>query len=258
MTVPLDDEGMICENLEPLIQQHKPKLLFVNSSFHDPTGIVLSVNRRQKLLELANRYRIPIVEEDAASELAFDQDELPMTLKAMDSCENVIYIYSFSLTFIPGMSLAFVVAPEKLIKSFSYLVSIRMISLDWMNQKLLTNFMKDGRYRKTLEVIREENRAKAALLCSCLDRLKSLGITYESPKGGVYVWCRLPETLDSREVAKHCMQKGVSVTPGTVFYPNHNGGFHHVRLNFSFEGEERLLEGMEIFSDVIIHLTKNV
>ncbi len=257
VTVPVDDEGMICENLEPLIEQHKPKMIYVNSSFHDPTGSVLSAARRKKLLELANKHRIPIVEEDAASELAFDEGAMPMSLKSMDTHENVIYIYSFSLTFIPGMSLAFVVAPEKLIKSFSYLVSVRMISLDWMNQKLLANFMEDGQYREMLEVIRGENAAKAALMCSYLDRLQHLGITYEPPKGGVYVWCSLPYALDSRELAQACMKRGVSVIPGDVFYPNRNGGFHQLRMNFSFESKERIREGMSIFCDVVESLLKN-
>ena len=257
ITVPVDEEGMMCDCLEPLLEQHKPKFIFVNSSFHDPTGRVLSASRRQKLLDLADRYRVPIVEEDAASELAFDEGALPMTLKSMDTRENVIYIYSFSLTFIPGMSLAFVVAPEKLIKSFSYLVSVRMISLDWMNQKLLAKFMEDGRYREMLQVIRDQNEAKSALMCACLDGLQPLGITYEKPKGGVYIWCRLPAALDSREVARACMKKGLSVISGDVFYPNHNDGFHALRLNFSFETETRIREGMCIFSDVVASLLKN-
>ena len=155
------------------------------------------------------------------------------------------------------MSLAFVVAPEKLIKSFSYLVSIRMISLDWTNQKLLASFMQDGRYRETLRVIRMQNKTKSDLMCKYLDRLKTAGVTYKSPKGGVYVWCSLPEVLDSREVARLCMKRGVSVIPGDVFYPRHNCGFHQLRLNFSYETEARIQEGMEIFCDVITSMVKH-
>ena len=257
VTVPVDANGMMCDHLEPLIEQHKPKFILVNSSFHDPATVVLSTERRQKLLELAGKYRIPIVEEDAASELAFDESAMPMTLKSMDVHENVIYIYSFSLTFIPGLSLAFVVAPEKLIKSLSYLVSIRMISLDWMSQKLLAEFMEQGLYREGVQTIREQNQKKAALMCGYLDRLKAFDVTYEAPKGGVYIWCSLPGCMDSRDVARLCMKRGVSVIPGDVFYPNRNGGFHQLRLNFSFETEERIHEGMGIFCSVIEELFKN-
>jgi DNA-binding transcriptional MocR family regulator len=155
------------------------------------------------------------------------------------------------------MSLAFVVAPEKLIKGLSRLVSIRVISLDWMNQKLLAAYMNKGFYRETVEEIRNLNRERAALMCQLLNQLKPLGISYQKPKGGVYIWCSLPSSLDGREVARLCMSHGLSVIPGYVFYPNHNGGHHHLRLNFSFETEERIKEGVEIFSSVIADLLKN-
>lgn len=250
ITVPLDEEGILCDRLESLIELHKPKFIYVNSSFHDPTGVKLSVRRRKRLLELSRRYRMPIIEEDAASELAFGQGFVP-SIKSMDGGENVIYIYSFSLTFIPGLSMAFVVAPEKLIRSLSYLVSIRMMALDWMTQKLLARYLETGEYYRSLEKIRLLNERKCDLMCKHLERLKPLGIHYEKPMGGVYVWCRLPNSIDSREVARLCEQKGVAVIPGNVFYPKRNGGKNHVRLNFSFETDERIEEGMAIFTDVI-------
>ena len=82
VTVPVDENGMICDNLEALIETHRPKFIYVNSSYHDPTGNILSVERRRKLLELSNRYRLPIIEEDAASELSFEEKFLP-TIKSI-------------------------------------------------------------------------------------------------------------------------------------------------------------------------------
>lgn len=77
LTVPVDENGMNCEVLESLLTQTRPRLIFVNSSYHDPTGNILSLERRKKIVELSNRYRVPIVEEDAASELVYDGDKLP-------------------------------------------------------------------------------------------------------------------------------------------------------------------------------------
>lgn len=253
VTVPVDEDGIICDNMEALIETHRPKFIYVNSSFHDPTGNVLSLERRRKLLEISNRYRLPIVEEDAASELSFDGKTMP-TLKSMDHSENVIYIYSFALTFIPGMSMAFVVAPEKLIKSLSYLVSIRIMSLDWMTQKLLAKYIFDGKYYENVHTISELNLKKSGLMCSYLDRLRPLGVTYIQPKGGVYIWCHLPEKLDSKVVAAACEQRGISVIPGEIFYPQRNGGQNHIRLNYSFETIPRIKLGMENFVDIITTL----
>lgn len=256
VTVPVDRDGIMCEHLEALIEKHKPKFIYVNSSFHDPTGQLLSVERRKKLLELSNRYRMPIIEEDAASELAFNQVFVP-SIKSMDRSENVIYIYSFSLTFIPGLSMAFVVAPEKLIKSLSYLVSIRMMSLDWMTQKLLARYLDNGAYYENLNRISASNEEKCELMCRYLERLKPLGFSWETPKGGVYIWCKLPGGMDSREVASLCEKRGIAVIPGTIFYPKKNAGQNHLRLNFSFESIERIKLGMENFVEIIETLAKN-
>lgn len=145
LTVPVDGNGMNCEVLESLLTQTRPRLIFVNSSYHDPTGNILSIERRKKIVALSNRYRVPIIEEDAASELVYDGDKLP-PIKAFDTAGNVIYIYSFSLTFIPGLSLAFVTGNRDLIRALSYLVSVRLMASDWMTQKLLGMYLDDGIY----------------------------------------------------------------------------------------------------------------
>ncbi len=253
VTVPVDHDGMICENLEALIETHRPKFIYVSSSYHDPTGNILSVERRQKILELSNRYRLPIIEEDAASELSFESMTKP-TLKSMDRSENVIYIYSFSLTFVPGLSMAFVVGPDKLIKALSYLVSIRIMSLDWMTQKLLARYITEGKYYENARRITELNRKKRDLMCSYLDRLTSLGLHYDKPRGGVYIWCCLPEKVDSKMVVNACAKRGISVIPGEIFYPDRNGGQNRIRLNYSFETEARIRLGMENFVEIIEEL----
>ena len=253
VTVPVDEDGIVCDHLEALIETHKPKFIYVNSSYHDPTGNILSVDRRKKLLEISNRYRLPIVEEDAASELSFEDTVMP-TLKAMDRSENVIYIYSFSLTFIPGLSMAFVVAPEKLIKSLSYLVSIRIMTLDWITQKLLAKYITSGKFYENAKRIQGLNREKRDLMCRYLDRLAPLGLSYEKPRGGVYVWCRLPESVDGKETAAACARRGISIVPGDIFYPNKNGGRNYIRLNYSFETKERIGLGMENLIEIITEL----
>ena len=254
VTVPVDENGMICDNLEALIETHRPKFIYVNSSYHDPTGNILSVERRRKLLELSNRYRLPIIEEDAASELSFEEKFLP-TIKSMDRSENVIYIYSFALTFIPGMSMAFVAAPEKLIKSLSYLVSIRIMSLDWMTQKLLAKYITDGKYYENVQKIAALNKTKRDLMCSYLDRMSDIGVSYQKPGGGVYIWCQLPKTVDSKAVVAESLKRGISIIPGEIFYPSRNGGQNNIRLNYSYETIGRIKLGMENLIDMVRGLT---
>ena len=245
LTVPVDENGMNCEVLESLLTQTRPRLIFVNSSYHDPTGNILSLERRKKIVELSNRYRVPIVEEDAASELVYDGDKLP-PIKAFDTTGNVIYIYSFSLTFIPGLSLAFITGNRDFIRALSYLVSVRLMASDWMTQKLLGMYLDDGIYYTSLLKFRDVYRTNRDLVCQKLDELAPLGVSYTKPRGGVYVWCRLPDGVDSKQFIRRAYNMGVTLIPGYVFYPCKNGGRDHIRINYSYEPRERLERGMEV------------
>lgn len=245
LSVPVDRDGMDCAVLEHLLSTTHPRFIFVNSSFHDPTGSILSLERRKKLVALSNAYRVPIIEEDAASELVYEGEKLP-PIKAFDTMGNVIYIYSFSLTFVPGLSLAFVAGNRDFIRALSYLVSVRLMSSDWMTQKLLGTYLDDGSYYTALEAFRADYRRKRDLVCAELDEMAALGVRYEKPRGGVYVWCQLPDGIDSKHFITRAYNMGVTLIPGHVFYPYKNGGRDHIRINYSYESEERLRCGMDI------------
>lgn len=253
VTVPVDENGMICDNLEALIETNKPKFIYINSSYQDPTGYVLSLERRKKILELSNKYKLPIIEEDAASELSFENNHLP-PIKSMDKNGNVIYIYSFSLTFIPGISLACIVAPSRLTKILGYLVSIKMVTLDWMTQKLLARYMMDGKYELGIKEIVETIKVKCDLMCSYLDKVRDIGVEYIKPKGGVYLWCKLPDGVDGKTVASEAMKRGIFIIPGEVFYPYRNGGQNYIRINYSYESTERISLGMTNILEIITKL----
>ena len=251
-TVPIDDDGIKCDVLEGLVEKYNPRFIYVNSSFHDPTGAILSLERRKKIIEISNKYRVPVIEEDAASELVYRGEKLP-PLKAFDTLNNVIYIYSFSLTFVPGLSLAFVVADKELIRSLSYLVSVRMVATDWMSQKLVARYLDDGTYYGVLEEFRKNYSRKQEIICRKLDEMKAAGIDidYVRPRGGVYIWCRLPMGMDCKDFIGKAYNRGVALLPGYVFYPFKNGGRDHVRINYSFETEERLEKGLEVFKQAM-------
>ena len=256
-TVPVDLDGMVVEQLEPLIETKKPKFIYVNSSYQDPTGNILSLERRRKLLELSNRYRIPIVEDDAGSEMYFEDRPTP-PIKSMDRCSNVIYIYSFSLTFVPGMTLAFVVADEKLVRALSYLVSIHIVSIGWITQKLLARNLKNGTYQRKCREIADHSRRNRDIMCAMLDRLSDIDVRYIKPRGGVYIWVRLPPGLSGRRVAEEASRCDVAVVPGEVFYPTRRGGKEFIRLNYSYESAEWLTEGMDRLVRVIKKTYKEI
>lgn len=201
-------------------------------------------------MDIANTYRVAVIEEDAASELVYEGTKM-QPVKAFDTCDNVIYIYSFSLTFMPGLSLAFVVANKDVIRSLSYLVSVRMVGTDWLSQKLIARYLDDGTYYKILDTFRDIYSRKQRLVCEMLDEMKYLGIKYSKPRGGVYIWCRLPEGVDSKSFVAKAYSRGLALIPGYIFYPYKNGGRSYIRINYSFETEERLRVGLNLFRQVL-------
>ena len=210
---------------------------------------MLSLTRRKRLLEIAHEYGVPIIEEDAASELAFGDKKIP-SLKSMDEHNNVVYIYSFALTFVPGLSLAFVVGHELLINALSYLVSVRMMSLEWLNQKLIAKYLADGKYLSRLPQMIKHNHSNMTSVASSLRRLKQYGLKFNIPQGGVYIWCELPPHMDARVFVNNAHKEGLSLIAGYIFYPYQNDGHNKVRINYSYETPGRIDQGMKIFTDV--------
>lgn len=255
VTLPTDENGMVMDDLENVIVQYKPKFIYVNSSYHDPSGVVLSPERRRRLLEISEKYATPIIEDDAASEL-YLEDQGHASIKSMDEKGNVVYIYSFSLTFIPGMTIACVAADEKLIRSLRYLASAKAVATNWITQRLLLMRICDGRYRRSLEEMRSLFRRRRDCMCSCLNSLSDTGASYLRPDGGIYIWLKLPLGLSSDDVAAEAMKNGVTVMPGEVFFPRRRGGLEYIRLNYSYENEERIKQGTKIIEKVIRELWK--
>ncbi|WP_324825052.1 PLP-dependent aminotransferase family protein [Sinanaerobacter sp. ZZT-01] len=250
ITVPMDEEGMLTDCIEPLIVKYHPKFIYANSSYHDPTGIIMSLRRRKALLKLSYRYQVPIIEDDGASEICYQQNQTP-SLKALDTCNSVIYIYSFALTFAPGIRLAFVVAPRVVIKNLSHLISLRLISFDSLSQRLLCTYMKNGMYQKNLKSICVDYRKKRDRMCECLGAAEKLGVEFKKPEGGVYIWCKLPETMNLNHLLTLAGKKGVTFIPGGVFFPYGTKGEQYIRLNYSYPGLEQIEKGMGVLLEAM-------
>lgn len=245
ITVPMDEDGMMCDNIEALIQKEKPKFIYVDSSFNNPTGVILSLERRKKLLEISYKYRIPIIEEDEGSELYYDVNRIP-AIKSMDIGNNVIYMYSFALTMMPGAGMSFVIADHNVIKRMSELISMKVVSLDWVPQMLLLEYMKEGTFYERLEGFRNLCMEKRDLMYLYFEKeIAPTGAKCTKPVGGVYLWVKLPVGIDGKALLKELQKEGVTFIPGYVFYPEKHKGNNKIRLNFSYPTKDEIEVGME-------------
>jgi DNA-binding transcriptional MocR family regulator len=249
-TVPQSEDGLDLDVLETLIQRRRPKLICINSSYQDPTGINMSTEKRQRLLNIAYRNRLPIIEDGSASNIYFT-DTKPPSLKSMDENGNVLYIYSFALTFAPGFKMAFILGDRQVIKKLSYLQSMNMINSDSINQSILSKYIESGCYLKNLKAINKLYAYKQQILCHALEGAEALGLTYHRPSGGIHLWCKLPETANRMKFHKYLKEHHVSVMPGALFFPNGNTGGNFIRLNYSYPSKKDIEIGASILTDAL-------
>lgn len=250
-TVPMDGEGVICRALEKMVEKERPKYIYADSSFNNPTGTALSMERRKKLLEISYRYRIPIIEEDEGSELYYGERPAP-SIRSMDQGDNVIYLHSFSLTLRPGLGISFVLARREITERLSNMVSVRLAALDWAPQMITREYMAGGGFQERLPLFRRICREKRDRMYEGLLRLKDrFAIDTQLPRGGVYFWVRLPEGLDGGKLLALAQKEGVTFIPGHLFSPARITGRDHIRLNFSYPTLDQIDRGMEMLERAI-------
>ncbi len=255
LTVPLDEQGMMCDHLEVLIEQEKPRFIYVDSSFNNPTGVIMPLERRLKLLELSYKYRIPIIEDDEGSELSFEGEEVH-SLKSMDAGSNVIYMYSFSLTMVPGIGVSFMVADKSIIRRISDIVSLRIASPDWAAQMVTREYMRTGLFYERLNNFRQLYKSKRDYMCELLQPLVSkYGLEFRKPEGGVYLWIKLPEKVSARAVQKEAQKRGLIIIPGYVFFSRRGMGENYIRLNFSYPSRKQIEKGVRILGEAFAQVT---
>ena len=198
------------------------------------------------MLDLSYKYRIPIIEEDEGSEIYYGENPVP-SIKSMDSGDNVIYMYSFSLSMVPGIGVSFVIADKSIVEQFTSMVSLRIANPDWAAQMVMLEYMKSGLFTKRLGDFRKICLAKRDRMCERLDKLVSrYGLEYKKPEGGVYLWVRLPGLVNSRKLLVESQKLGMTFMPGYVFFSRKTLGRNYFRLNFSYPTEEEIERGMDI------------
>ena len=248
--VPIDSNGMKTDILESLIQRYKPKFIYALPTFQNPSGIVMSLERRYELLDLSYKYRIPIVEDDPYGDLRYEGKPIP-SLKALDPYEHVIYLSTFSKVLSLGIRIGWIAAEHGVIRKFSYLKQITDMHVNTPGQYLISEFLSQGCYEKHLNTILTEYRKKRDMMNTALEKYKLPGVLWEKPEGGYYIWCRLPEYATNNRLVSKAAEKGVVYLPGEAFYPDGTQGENYMRLNFTFPNSSRLDDGIKILMDAL-------
>jgi 2-aminoadipate transaminase len=257
VAVPFDNDGMVTDELEKSLR-YGPKFIYVLPNFQNPTGVTTSLERRKHLVELADRYGVPIIEDDPYGQLRFEGEHLP-AVEVLDSqtrgnatcySGNVIYLSTFSKILAPGFRLAWVIAPPEVIAKLVQAKQGADLHTATFNQMVAYEVGHGGFFDKHIRNVCRVYRERRDVMLDALVEHMPSGVRWTTPKGGLFLWAELPNQLKSAEVLKKAVERKVAFVPGSPFFPN-GGGENTLRLNFSNATPEKINEGIARLGIVI-------
>jgi len=242
--VPMDEWGMQVELVEPLLQQYHPKLIYTIPNFQNPTGMCLSGARRRELVILANRYNVPILEDDFAGDLRYEGRAQP-AIKALDPHGSVIYVGTFSKMLMPGLRVGFLVADGPI---FGQLVDYKRVidlTTSTLIQRGLDEYVTVGRYQAHLRRSCRVYRKRRDAMLAAIRRHLPPDVHVTPPQGGLFIWLRLPEGVSSLALLSIAAEQGVEFAPGSLFFVDRSEGEAYARLNFATQTPEDIEQGIQ-------------
>ncbi len=246
-----DQDGMVIDELEAALRIG-PKFIYVLPNFQNPSGVTLSLERRKQLIELADRYGVPIIEDDPYGQLRYEGENIP-SLVTLDGhyrgknggcySGNVIYLSTFSKLLAPGLRLAWVIAPEKVIRKLVLTKQAADLHTASFNQFVAYEVGKDGFLDEHVKFIRDVYKERRDVMLEMMEEMFPPEVTWTHPQGGMFLWGMMPENLDAAVVLKSALQRKVAFVPGESFHAC-GGGKNTMRLNFSYSDPDTIREGI--------------
>jgi 2-aminoadipate transaminase len=266
VTVPMDKQGMNIDYLEDALRSG-PKFIYVLPNFQNPTGVTLSLERRRQLVELADQYGVPIIEDDPYGQLRFEGENLPSVVTLDDHCRNtngacyhgnVIYLSTFSKILAPGLRLGWIIAPHEVIHKLVQAKQGTDLHTATFNQVVAHEVSRGGFLDRQVKLIRRIYHERRDVMLAAMDRYFPPEVDWTQPAGGLFLWGTMPEYMDAADVLQDAVQRKVAFVPGAPFHPN-GGGQNTMRLNFSNASPEMIQEGIHRLGDVLYErIKKNV
>ncbi|RKX24121.1 MAG: aminotransferase [Candidatus Zixiibacteriota bacterium] len=247
-TVEMDDDGMIVDKVEAQIKKYNPKLIYAISNFQNPTGVTMTLERRQRLVEIAAEYNIPIVDDDPYGGIRFMGEPVP-AMKSFGG-DGVMSLGTFSKLIAPGFRIGWINAPDAAVAYFEKVKQSADLHTSTLTQYIIFEFLKQGLLDEHIENIKENYRAKRELMIKTMEETFPEGVTWTHPEGGLFLWVKLPEHLSAKELLPKAVAQKVAYVYGEPFYAN-GGGANTMRLNFSNCTHEGIVEGITRLSKIL-------
>jgi len=250
-TVPQDDDGIIVDAIPEVLAraQTPPRLLYALPNFHNPAGVSIPLERRQRLVEIARRHDLIIVEDDPYSELRFEGEAITPLYRLAP--ERTIYTSTFSKTLAPGLRIGWITAPKPIIHRFVQAKQSSDLHTSTFAQAIVADVCRRGLIGTHVQLIRRTYRERRDAMLAALGEHWPEGCSWTRPRGGLFLWARVPPALRTEELLPAAIERKVAFVPGMAFYPGESGGHDSMRLNFSCANPAEIQEGIRRIGDVI-------
>ena len=247
--VPVEADGMDVEALEQALKTTpNAKFIYTIPNFQNPSGVTMSLEKRKRVYELAKKYGVIILEDNPYGDLRVSGERVP-TIKSFDNEGIVIYAGSFSKILAPGLRVAYTVAPKAISAKMTVGKQASDVHTPCLNQMIVYRWFKQYDVDAHIRKIQDIYRKKLNLMCDCIDRELGDFVEYVRPEGGLFVWCRLPDSVNMTEFVKKALGKNVAVVPGNAFLMNDRDDTQYIRMNFSTPSDEAIIKGIKALGE---------
>ena len=246
VSIQSDENGLDAEQLSAE-QAEGAKFLYALPNFQNPTGRLMTEERRQALVNKARELNLLVIEDDPYGELWYTSAPPPSLLSRMP--ERVIQMGSFSKILAPGLRLGYIVAPEEIARKFEQIKQATDLHTSTITQRAVYEVVKDGFLSEHIPTIRKLYHAQAQAMLSALAEHMPAGVKWNQPAGGMFLWLELPEGMDAEDMLKKALARNIAYVPGTPFYANEPVR-NTMRLAFVTVPEEKIRAGVKVLGEV--------
>jgi 2-aminoadipate transaminase len=242
VTVPLDDEGMQVEEIERMLEEHEIRFIYVLPNFHNPAGTTLPEARRHRLVEIARKHDLILIEDDPYGALRYE-GKSPSPISTL-APERTIYLGTFSKTLTPGLRIGWAAAPKEIRQRLVLAKQGADLHTSTFDQMIANDIAQRGIIKVHVRHLRKTYGARRDTMVEALSEFWPEGCCWTRPQGGLFLWARIPGDVDTRVMLSEALDNKVAFVPGVNFYPHGDGGYEAMRLNFSNAKPEMIVEGI--------------
>jgi GntR family transcriptional regulator, regulator for abcA and norABC len=245
--VPMDEHGIRTSLIERYKKQYNGSLLYLIPSFHNPTGTLMTEERRKHIMESCEQLSLPLIEDDVYGELWIDEPP-PSPLKARDKHGHVLYLGSLSKSLSPGLRIGWVVGPEPVIERLSDIKMQTDYGSSSLSQRVAAEWLASDLYQQHLEFVREQLKIRRAVVIEALETHLSDIATWNLPKGGFFIWLKIQPKLSMRTLYEKALSKGILLNTGNIYAQESN---QYLRLSYAYASLPELKQGIYQLSQII-------